>query len=112
MTKSFDYYKDDICHGCKYAIKKPEGRLFMFDRRYGCNCIKRLQDAINKLRNEVGSINDLDTVKEHIEETTYILNNVGNYSSIIKSMLIEFEVDGYFEPQEYGICEYKEKENG
>lgn len=57
MEITFDYIKDDLCHGCKFAVLKQEGTYGMFGRRYGCTCEKRLQDLQN---DAIQSIKDKD----------------------------------------------------
>ena len=42
MYIEFDCIKDDLCHGCKFAVLKKDGTFGTFERRYGCTCRKRI----------------------------------------------------------------------
>lgn len=95
MEMTFDYIKDDLCHGCKFAVLKQEGTYGMFGRRFGCTCKKRLQDLQN---DAIQAIKDKD-----FGRATAICFELGEHQT-------SQDRYGWFEPDTNCVlCAWKEK---
>lgn len=106
---TFDRMKDDSCHGCRFAVRKPDEKLRApWVRPYGCICLDRFKVSIKAA---IRSLEDVRTYMSWDEwqpnkPTVDKLNSAAEWSTDAADLLWDLFKYGYMEPET--VCVFKQ----
>ena len=107
-VKPFDRFEDDSCHGCQFAVRKPDDKLRApWVRPYGCVNLDIIKLSIKAA---IRSLRDAQTYMSWDEwqpnkPTVEKLNSAARWSTDAADLLWDLFRYGYMEPET--VCVFK-----
>lgn len=105
---TIDRWKDDSCHGCRFAVRKPGDRLRApWVRPYGCICLHRVSTDIDAAAHSLLNVKSDMTWGEWQpnKPTIDTMNCVARLTTEAADLLWDLLKYGYMEPET--VCVFK-----
>lgn len=105
---AFDRMKDDSCHGCKFAVRKPDDKLRApWVRPYGCICLHRVSTDIDAAAHSLMNVkSDMSWGEwQPNKPTVDMMNCVSRLATEAADLMWDLLKYGYMEPET--VCVFR-----